>query len=177
MSTEKLPPPQNDNPGRDAYVASLLDPAFDREHADWPDLRDRYVETRALADLSRLPVKPGTWPSLFRIRPLTVAARATAHSSPAVSLQRLWAARLGVVSRVDGARVYGDGTVSDCNEKRFATHRGSNPPQVTDEELDALLREFGGDLLDELAEVILHRANTSPRKLLPFPQPPPSALP
>ena len=176
MSTEKLPPPQNDNPGRDAYVASLADPAFDRAHADWGALRDRYVETRALADLARLPVKPGAWTTLFRVRPLSVSARATAHSSPAVSLQRLWAARLGVVARVDGPRVYGDGAVSDCQEKRLATHRGSTPPQATDEELDALVQEFGGDWLDELAEVILHRANTSPRKLLPFPQPPLSAL-
>lgn len=176
MSTEKLPPPQNDSPARDAYVASLADPAFDRAHADWDALRDRYVETRALADLARLPVRPGAWPTLFRVRPLSVSARATAHSSPAVSLQRLWAARLGVVARVDGPRVYGDGAVSDCTEKRLATHRGSNPPQATDEELDAMVQEFGGDWLDELAEVILHRANTSPRKLLPFPQPPLSAL-
>lgn len=176
MSPNDLPPPQNDNPARDAYVASLADPAFDREHPDWLELRDRYVETRALADLARLPVKPGCHPTLWRIRPLTVAARATAYSTAAPSLQRLWAARLGLVARVDGPRVYGDGAVSDCAEKRLDTHRGSNPPQVKDEALDEAARQFGGDLLDELADVILHRANTSPKKLLPFPPPPPSAL-
>lgn len=173
----ELPPLQNDSPARDAYVASLGDLAFDREHADWPALRDRYIQTRALADLARLPTQGGLWPVLWRIRPLTVAARATAHSSPAVSLQRLWAARLGLVARVDGARIYGDGAVSDCQEKRLDTHPGANPPQVKDEVLDAQVQEFGGDWLDEIAEVILHRVNASPRKLLPFPQPPLSLLP
>jgi hypothetical protein len=169
-------PPQNDSPARDAYVATLADPAFDRDHADWPALSDRYVRTRALADLARLPTRPGLWPTLWRIRPLSVAARATAHSSAAVSLQRLWGARLGLVARVDGTRVYGDGAVSDCQEKRLDTYPGSAPPQVKDEALDAQVAEFGGDWLDEIAEVILHRTNSAPRKLLPFPQPPASAL-
>lgn len=169
-------PPQNDSPARDAYVATLADPAFDRAHGDWPALRDRYIQTRALADLARLPTLGGLWPVLWRIRPLSVAARATAHSSAAVSLQRLWAARLGLVARVDGARVYGDGAVSDCQEKRFDAYPGSSPPQVKDEVLDAQVQEFGGDWLDEVAEVILHRVNSSPRKLLPFPPPPASAL-
>ncbi len=171
-----LPPPQNDSPARDAYVATLSDSAFNRDHDDWPALRDRYIQTRALADLARLPVLPGRWPTLWRIRPLTVAARATAHSSPAVSLQRLWAARLGLVARVDGPRTFGDGVIGDCQEKRLDTYPGSSPAQVKDEALDAQVQEFGGDWLDEVAEVILHRVNTSPRKLLPFPQPPASAL-
>lgn len=176
--TDPTPPKRYDNPARDAWVASVGDPAFDREHEAWPALRDRYVDTRSVADLAALPTLPGQWPTLWRARALSVGARATCYSATSVAAQRLNALRFGLVSQVDGPRAYepAEGRVSGCAEKPFDVVPGAVFPQAADAGLDALAALVGGDGLDELADVILHRADSNPRRLLPFPLPPRSAL-
>lgn len=171
-------PKRFDNPARDAFVASVGDPAFDRSHKEWETLRNRYADTRSIADLAALPVLPEQWPQLWRVRPLTTAGRATAYTSGASSLQRITALRLGLVARIDGPRTYDDvnGTVGGATEVALAQLAGAALAQVTEAALDEAGAHLGGDGLDELADVILHRADVSPRRMLPFPLPPRSAL-
>lgn len=168
-----------DNPARDAYVASLGDPAFDRSNPAWPALRDRYIDTRSIADLAALPVLPEQWPTLWRVRPLTVAGRAMAYASTSPSLQRLNAVRLALVARVDGPRIYdaAEGRVSGCTESEAPQMANVAVAQALESAVDAAHALLGGDGLDELGDVILHRASGNPRRMLPFPLPPPSALP
>jgi len=177
--TEAAPTPKRyDSPARDAFIASVGDPAFDREHPAWVALRDRYVDTRSIADLAALPVLPEQQPQLWRVRPLTTAGRATAYTSATPSLQRITALRLGLVSRVDGPRTYDavNGTIGGATEIALAQMPNAPLPQVTDAALDEASSQLGGDALDELADVILHRADASPRRVLPFPLPPLSTL-
>lgn len=171
-------PKRYDNPARDAWVASVGDPAFDREHPEWIARRNRYADTRSVADLAALPVLPEQQPQLWRVRPLTTAGRATAYTSGASSLQRITALRLGLVARIDGPRTYDtvSGTVGGAAEVPLAQLAGAALAQVTDAALDEAGAHLGGDGLDELADVILHRADASPRRMLPFPLPPRSAL-
>lgn len=169
-------PKRYDNPARDAFIASVGDPAFDRAHKDWPVLRDRYADTRSVADLAALPTLPEQWPTLFRVRALSVAARATCYAAPSVPAQRVNALRLGLVARVDGPRTYADGAVAGCAETAFATVPGAALQQVAEEALDGVAALLGGDGLDELADAILHRADANPRRMLPFPLPPRSVL-
>lgn len=171
-------PKRYDNPARDAFIASVGDPAFDRSHPAWVNLRDRYIDTRSIADLAALPVLPEQWPQLWRVRPLTTGGRATAYTSATPSLQRITALRLGLVSRVDGPRTYDavNGTIGGATEIALPQVPNAPLPQVTDAALDEASAQLGGDALDELADVILHRADGSPRRMLPFPLPPRSAL-
>lgn len=167
-----------DNPARDAYVASIGDPAFDRASPAWPALRDRYVDTRSIADLAALPVLPAQLPTLWRVRPLTVAGRAMAYASSSASLQRLNAVRLALIARVDGPRTYdaAEGRVTGCTEVEAQQMANTAVPQAHESAVDAAAALLGGDGLDELGDVILHRASGNPRRMLPFPLPPPSVL-
>lgn len=163
-----LPAPQNDNPSRDTWLASLLDPAFDRDHPDWPELRDRYAQTRAVADLARLPTVPEQHPVLWRVRALSAVARTAIYAQTSLAAQRLTALRFALAARVDGPRAYGPDGVQGA-EVRFALVRGAAVPQVEDAAVDAQASEFGGLWLDELGEVVIHRTNAPRRVYLPFP--------
>jgi hypothetical protein len=171
-------PLRHDNPARDTWVASLLDPALDRDHPAWPAARDRYARTRAIADLAALPTIPDQWPTLWRLRPLTSVARAAALSSTSTVLQRLSAVRFGVVARIEGPRSYDParGTVGDCAEVALPTADGAQVPQITAAAVDAQTETHGGLWIDEVGEIILHRTDLPPRRYLPFPLPLPSAL-
>lgn len=163
-----LPAPQNDNPAKDTWVASLLDAAFDRQHPDWPDLRDRYAQTRAVADLARLPTVPELAPALWRLRPLSAVARTAIYAQTSLAAQRLTALRFALVARVDGPRSYGPDGVQG-NETRFPLVKGAAVPQVEDAAIDAQAAELGGLWLDEIGEVVIHRTNAPRRVYLPFP--------
>lgn len=169
-------PPRNDNPARDTWVASLLDPAFDKAHENWRAACDRYVATRALADLAKLPTLPEQWPTLWRLRPLTAIARTLVYSNTNLVGQRHTALRLALVARVDGPRTYVDGAVANCKEERLAHLRGAAVPQVEEAAIDAQVNEFGGLWLDEIGEIVIHRTNAPRKVYLPFPQPLPSQL-
>lgn len=171
-------PLRHDNPARDAFVASLLDPAFDRDAPGWAAARDRYAKTRAVVDLAALPVLPDQWPTLWRVRPLSSVARAAALSNSSVVLQRLSAVRFGVAARIDGPRAYdlSRGGVTECVEVALATTEGAQIPQITAAAVDAQTETHGGLWIDEIGEVILHRTDLPPRRYLPFPLPLPSAL-
>lgn len=162
-------PPRNDNPARDTWVCSLLDAAFDREHAEWPALRDRYANTRAVADLAKLPALPGQWPALWRLRALSAVARTSFFAQASLGAQRLTALRLALVARVDGPRTYAEGGVTGCTEKAFPRLKGAPVPQVEDAAIDAEMNELGGLWLDELGELVIHRTNAPRRVYLPFP--------
>lgn len=169
-------PLRHDNPARDAFVASLLDPALDRDHPTWPAARDRYARTRAVVDLAALPTLPDQWPTLWRLRPLTSVARAAALSNASIVLQRLSAVRFSVVARIDGPRTYEPvkGTVSDCAETMLPLHEGAQIPQISGPAVDAQTETHGGLWIDEIGEVVLHRTDLPPRRYLPFPLPLPS---
>lgn len=166
------PPPEplrNDNPARDTWVCTLLDAAFDREHEEWPALRDRYANTRAVADLAKLPALPGQWPALWRLRALSAVARTSFFAQASIGAQRLTALRLALVGRVDGPRTYAADGVTGCVEKALPRLKGAPVPQVEDAAIDAQLDEYGGLWLDELGEVVIHRTNAPRRVYLPFP--------
>jgi hypothetical protein len=179
MDPDQLPEPErpaappaplrNDNPARDTWIASLLDPAFDRNHREWPERRDRYTATRAVADLAALPTLPEQFPSLWRVRALSAVARTGIYAQATVTAQRLTALRFALVARIDGARTYGPDGVTGCAERAFARVKGAPVPQVEDAAIDAEMNEFGGLWLDELGEVVIHRTNAPRRVYLPFP--------
>ena len=163
----------HDNPARETHVASLADPSFDHAHADWPKLRDAYARSRSLADLAKLPRLAEQPLTLWRLRPLSVAARSAVFASAAESMQRLSAVRLGVVARLDNATVEG-GAVKGAETVLPAIEGGL--PQVQDPALQAEVDAWGGLWVDELGDVIIHRTNLPPRRFFAFPLPLPSAL-
>lgn len=176
--TEPAAPLRHDNPARDAFLASLLDPAFDRAAPGWAALRDRYAKTRAVADLAALPTLPDQWPTLWRVRALGAVARAAALTNTSTVLQRLSAVRFGVVSRIDGPRTYdpGNGVVVNATESPLAVAEGAQLPQLATAAVDAQVETHGGLWVDEIGEAILHRTDLPPRRYLPFPCPLPSSL-
>lgn len=164
-----------DNPARDTFVASLTDPAFDRAHASWRDLSRRYAETRAVADLAALPCRDGLVPTLWRIRALSVSARAGCYTSSIASLQRLQAVRFGLVARLDNARFIA-GKVEATSERIFEPIKGISVAQVSDDDIQAQVESFGGVWVDEIGDIILHRADLPPSRFVRFPLPLSSAL-
>lgn len=176
--TPKLEAPakRHDNPARDLLVASLTDPAFDHAHPTWREASARYGETRAVADLAALPVIPGQLPTLWRVRPLSIAARASVLGTSSVAVQRLFALRFGLVERLDGAAVQANGNPVGGTTTALATVDGAAIAQTRDEAIQAAADEWGGVWLDEIADVILHRMDLPPRRYFPFPLPLPSAL-
>jgi len=175
-SKPEAPAKRHDNPARDLLVASLTDPAFDHAHATWREASARYGETRAFADLAALPLLPNQRPTLWKVRPLSIAARAIVLGASTAASQRLNALRLGLVERLDGALVQLDGAVTGATPTALPCIEGAALPQVKDEALQAAADEWGGVWLDELADVILHRMDLPPRRYIPFPLPLPSAL-
>lgn len=175
-SKTEAPAKRHDNPARDLLVASLTDPAFDRAQPTWREASARYGETRAVADLAALPLLPNQRPTLWKVRPLSIAARAIVLGATTVASQRLNALRLGLVERLDGALAQFDGTVTGATPTALQTIEGAALPQVKDEAIQAAADEWGGVWLDELADVILHRMDLPPRRYIPFPLPLPSVL-
>lgn len=178
MDPDKLPEPvaeapaaplRNDNPARDTWIASLLDPAFDRDHLEWPARRDRYAATRAVADLAALPLVPELLPALWRVRALSAVARTGVYAQASLGAQRLTALRFALVARVDGPRTYAPDGVVNCTERAFPRVKGAAVPQVEDAAIDAEMSELGGLWLDEIGEVVIHRTNAPRRVYLPFP--------
>lgn len=166
---------KHDNPARETFVASLLDPAWDRSHAAWPAARDAYIATRSLAALAAIPIAAGQAPVLWRIRALSVAARAACYGSSLASVQRLSALRHGLVARLDGPRFI-DGRVEATRETIFDTIPGAPLPTVPDSVLQTQVDEWGGLWVDEIGDVIIHRADLPPSRFVRFPLPLPSAL-
>jgi hypothetical protein len=176
MSDTTSTPKRHDNPSRDLWVASLLDPAFDHEHKTWKEARDRYSETRSTADLAALPLLPNQRPTLWKLRALSIAARSLVLGASTISGQRLNALRLALVERADGATVQLDGTITGATPTTLACIEGAALPQVKDEALQSAADEWGGVWLDELGDVVLHRMDLPPKRYIPFPLPLPSAL-
>lgn len=132
-----------------ACVTGKGDPAFDRAHPDYRAAVVRYARTRSAADMAKIPLRPGMAPRLYGVAVLTAHARSVVLDAPGPAERAVMAVRAGVVSvkAPDGAAevpAY-DAPAGDLG--RFA-------PAAWAEKL----AERGASVVDELAAVVLHRA-------------------
>lgn len=164
---------QHDHPAAPIWVASLTDAAWDRSHAKWPELSAAYADSRSQADLEALPVSVGMTPTLFRVRALPVLTRALVLSHSTLAAQRLSALRFGLA---DKAVALFSGAMPTGEITPLRLVEGATTATVHEDELQSIANLYGGVVLDEIADVILHRLDLPPARFLPFPLPVPSAM-
>lgn len=168
------PPQRADSPTHPLWVASLSDPAWDRTSPSWATAAERYANTRALVDLIALPLVPNAVPRLYRLRPLSIQVRALVLSQSSLGAQRLAALRFALESVIDST-ISMNGPDSGTPTP-FAQYPGVTHWQVHDDALQAEADTVGALVLDEIADVVLHRLDLPPRRFFPFPLPLPSAM-
>lgn len=126
------------------------DPAFDRTHPEWKVLVGRYVETRAPADLAKLPLVEGRKPRLYEIACVTPAQYGVIRG--AKDFQRVtFACLMGVTGTTDPRT----GEV----ERPALVPGRDGTPAATDAWLRQLQRHGGMRLLEELQAVVICRAD------------------
>lgn len=159
-----------DNPARDTYVASYLDPAFDTSTPEGLAALDAYARTRALADLAKVPLVEHTRPVLWRVRALTAQERAIVVSNRTPPMADYDAVRYAVIERIEDAVVTPEGRVEGGRPTLLARDKASG--LATAEALAAEMDVAGGAWIDEMGGVIRQRTDMHPRRLLPFRLPP-----
>lgn len=126
------------------------DPAFDREHEDYGRALLAYAKTRTPADLAKIPCKPGKTPRLYGVRVLTVEARAFVTDTQGAATRDLNAVRVGVAAIKTG---------SGPEERPDIESKSEIASLATREWCTRLGALGGGSLIDELAELVLRRAD------------------
>lgn len=179
-----------ENPARETFIASALDPAFDvpttdelarltgDERAEGERRRallNTYAESRSLADLAAIPLRSNERPVLWRVRALGAEQRALVNSNRLVANADLDAVRFGVVARIEGASITADGAVTGGVETKLALVPGARLVSITDEAIDGEVAIAGGTWVDEMGGAIRHRSDQHPRRCLPFTLPPRAA--
>ncbi len=132
-----------------AAVTGRGDPAFDRAHPDHRAALVRYARTRSAADLAKVPLRPGMQPRLYGVAVLTAHARSVVLDAPGPAERAVMAVRAGVVS----VR-HPDGQAETPAYDAPAGDLGRFAPAAWAEKL----AERGAYVVDELASVVLHRA-------------------
>jgi hypothetical protein len=149
------------------------DPALDLEHPDAGALLSAYAGSRAPADLAKLPLKKGGVLSLFTTLPLNSSALRFVKSALSMETRVQWLVQVGCHEFTDEKsethKATQHGKLTDSADKKFKV--------ASEDWLDFLRGRYGSAGLEELALVILDRAEASPRALAPFGLPPGSTLP
>jgi hypothetical protein len=132
-----------------AQTTGRGDPAFDRAHPDYLTALRAYARSRLPSDLAAIPLREGRSPRLFAVRVLSPEARAIVRDAQGDGSRALLAVRMGVASYADGPTTHSAPTES-------SSHLGAMASRDWCVTLSAL---GGGMLLDELAAVVIHRAD------------------
>jgi len=139
------------------------DPAIDTEAQDASRALTVYERSRSEGDRKAIPLRPSARPCLFTLKPLTASSIrfVKGGNSDEEKVQRA--------------------VVTACHEytdERGLPHRATEHGKVTeidkrfsvgsDEWLDHLIETFGNSAIQELAAVVIQRAEASPKALAPF---------
>lgn len=136
-------------------AAPRCDAAFERGAPNtpareaWMTAARRYVQTRAPGDLAKLPLKDGRKPRLYGVRVLTPEAFAVVEALSNVQQRVNLAVRAGVTSYRDENGILTDAPLENTG--------ATGAPLATAAWLRTLQDLGGGQLLDELAAVVLRR--------------------
>lgn len=137
---------------RTLFVATVTgkgDPAFDRAHPTYAAAVVRYARTRSAKDLEKIPLREGMRPRLYGVSVLTAHARAVVLDAPGPAERAVMAVRAGVVSIKPP-----DGPAEAPVYTEAAGDLGRFAPASWAERL----ADRGAYVVDELAAVVLHRA-------------------
>lgn len=148
------------------------DPAINLDAPGVSEALTRYARSRSEADRAKVPLRPDTRPSLFQLRPMSVAAvRWCKQVTGEERAQRIVACACHEFTDEAGhAHLATDhGKIYEEEKARFAV--------ASDDWLQHLADLYGNGAIRELAEVALTRAEAGPRALSPFRLPPGSMLP
>lgn len=135
-------------------AAPRTDPAFDRGAPNtparevWMAAAKRYVQTRCAADLAKLPLLDGRRPRLYAVAVLTPEAYTAVMAQGTAEQRVALACRAGVMSYRDELGV------SHAAPMEANT---SGAPLATSAWLRTLQSVGGGQLLTELAAVVIRR--------------------
>ena len=152
------------NPARELWVAQCADPgdpAFDTAHPQFAVCLARYIRTRSLDDLAKVPVLPGLRPALYLLRPLRTSERTDVLNQPGEALQRFVAVCTAVHKVLVGASI-ADGKVSGGTVVEATVSKGGALPMADAAWMDRLSEEAGGQIVDELGALVIQRANVHP---------------
>ena len=182
-ATSTTSPPARDegvtsNPSRELWVAQAADPgdeAFDTAHPQFTVTLARYIRTRSLEDLEKVPLIPGKHLTLFLLRPLKATERTDVLNSPGEALQRFVAVSTAVHkvtlnSSIEGGKVVGGSVVVPTT-----INRAGAMPMADKEWIDQLCENAGGQILDELGALVIARASVHPKARAPYKLPYPLA--
>lgn len=161
------------NPSKPLWVLPIADPAdpiIDTAHPECPERVAVYVRTRDPLDLGRLPRVEGQRTTLWLLKPLSSTERAVVMGEPAEERRRTLAFRIACHERVDDAGISGDGLPVGGTPVKAQAEKvdGAATSFAPESWVDAAQAIGGGQLVSELGQLIIDRANVHPRKLAPF---------
>ena len=148
------------SPSEPLVVVSVNDPALNRRSPAWPDALADYLGARHPAALAALPLLGVETPCRWTLNPLTPAALEWVRRTDDVSVQR---SRAFLCT----AHYY-----LDENDHEHAPAKISEAPggfmEASIEWRNAVQRDHGQALIEELGDVAIQRAMVHPRALDPF---------
>ena len=145
MGTTVIPAPL-----RVAQVCGVrCDPAFDRAHEDWPRRVERYLRTRAEADLDALPLLAGRRPTYWLVGHLAPAAWMALDGVTVPAARAVVAVQFGCLARIDPG---GHEVAAPRNRVR-----PGQAPSATEAWTTAMALQGGGELIEEIAAVVRRR--------------------
>lgn len=158
---------------RDLLVVSVTDASIDRNAPSQDEALARYAERRTVDALAAIRLWTNN-PAVFHLRALSARARTAVLSESGTAApgdrysprQLLAAARAGIVAVIREATIT-DG-IPTGPEEVLPTIPETAWPLLTDEALDALGRDYGGAVLDELGALVLDRSALNPRRIATF---------
>lgn len=148
------------SPSDPLVVVSLNDPAFNRRSPQWPDALADYLASRHPDLIGALPLLGAERPTRWTIEPLSPAALEWVRRTDDPSVQRTRAFLCSAHSYLD----------ESDHEHRASkiTEAAGGFNEASIEWRNAVAREHGQAVIDELGDVAIQRAMVHPRALDPF---------